>query len=138
MERRGRFEDAKNARRTVYGFVSRRKLDSTLALFDFPNPNAAAEKRIVTLTPPQQLYFLNGDFVWDRAMALANRITGGGQDRRGADWAAYRRVFARDPLPSRVEAWARVCERRGEPLGAVCAGAAEFQRASLCELRGLR
>jgi hypothetical protein len=95
--------DAKNARRTVYGFVSRRKLDSTLALFDFPNPNAAAEKRIATVTPPQQLYFLNGDFVWDRAMALASRIAEGGQEDAAKIRAAYRRVFARDPLPAELK-----------------------------------
>src|SRR5207244_5395813 len=96
-------QDRKNARRTVYGFVSRRKLDSTLALFDFPNPNAAAEKRIATVTPRQQLYFLNGDFVWDRAKALASRIADGGQDNAAKIRAAYRRVLARDPLPAELK-----------------------------------
>jgi mono/diheme cytochrome c family protein/cytochrome c553 len=96
-------QDSKNKRRAVYGFVGRRKLDTTLALFDFPNPNAAAEKRIATVTPPQQLYFLNGDFVWDRAKALANRIADQGEDDAAKIRAAYRRVFARDPQPAELK-----------------------------------
>ena len=35
-----------NVRRTVYCFVSRRKLDSDFALFDFPNPNNTSEQRL--------------------------------------------------------------------------------------------
>ena len=38
-------------RRTVYGFVSRKKLDGMLALFDFANPNNTSESRIVTNVP---------------------------------------------------------------------------------------
>ena len=38
-------------RRTVYGFVSRKKLDGMLALFDFANPNNTSENRIVTNVP---------------------------------------------------------------------------------------
>jgi len=98
-----RLNDVKNARRTVYGFVSRWKLDSTLSLFDFPNPNTTAEKRLATITPPQQLYFLNGDFVWDRARALAGRVAGEGPDDDAKVRAAYRRIFARDPLPAELK-----------------------------------
>jgi hypothetical protein len=43
---------------------------------------------------------MNGDFVWNRAKALANRITSTGQDDRARILAAYRRVLARDPLPT--------------------------------------
>jgi mono/diheme cytochrome c family protein len=68
------FTDPKNVRRSVYGLVSRRKLDGTLALFDFPNANATSEKRSVTITPTQQLYFLNSDFLMDRAKYLAQRV----------------------------------------------------------------
>ena len=61
--------------RTVYGLVSRRKLDGTLALFDFPNPNATGEQRTVTATALQQLFFLNSDFVDARARRLASDST---------------------------------------------------------------
>ena len=50
-----------NHRRTVYGFVSRRKLDPMLALFDFPNPNSTSEQRMVTNVPLQGLFFMNSD-----------------------------------------------------------------------------
>ena len=86
--------DAANLRRTVYGSVSRRKLDPSLALFDFPNPNISSEKRAVTITPVQQLYFLNGDFMMERAARLSARVTGAPAERvRGL----YRLVFGREP-----------------------------------------
>ncbi|MBL8213194.1 MAG: PSD1 domain-containing protein [Bryobacterales bacterium] len=87
--------DGKNFRRSVYGFVSRRKLDDTLALFDFPNPNATAEKRSMTITPPQQLFFLNAEFVAGRARAVALRATGATAEARIA--ALYKTLFGRRP-----------------------------------------
>lgn len=91
---------ADNRKRAVYGTVSRRKLDSTLALFDFPNPNLSAEKRIVTATPLQQLYFLNGEFLAARAEALAQRLTGTPEERIRQ---AYRTVFGREATAAEVE-----------------------------------
>jgi hypothetical protein len=90
------FTDPKNMRRTIYGLVSRRKLDGTLALFDFPNANATSEKRSVTITPTQQLFFLNSEFLMDRAKRLAARL-----DKVGDETArlreAYLAVFGRAP-----------------------------------------
>ena len=90
-----RLEDIRNHRRSVYGFVSRRKLDGSLALFDFPNPNLSAEKRTTTATPLQQLFFLNSEFLTARAKALASRLT----TAKTADERikqAYRIVFGRE------------------------------------------
>jgi uncharacterized protein DUF1553/uncharacterized protein DUF1549/cytochrome c len=95
--------DLKNNRRTIYGFVSRRKLDSTLALFDFPNANATAEKRSATMTPRQQLFFLNGDFLWERARALSRRVAGEASGDAARIGAAYRHVFGREPQPAEVK-----------------------------------
>jgi hypothetical protein len=86
--------DEKNTRRTVYGFVSRRKLDGTLALFDFPNPNNTAEDRNVTNVPLQRLFFMNSAFVDRQAQALAERFTGDGASRIRQ---MYRTLFGRDP-----------------------------------------
>ncbi len=86
--------DEKNHKRSVYGFVSRRKLDGTLALFDFPNPNLTAEKRISTATPLQQLFFLNSAFLEARASALAKRVGPGAPEEQIQK--AYRLVFGRD------------------------------------------
>jgi Protein of unknown function (DUF1553)/Protein of unknown function (DUF1549)/Planctomycete cytochrome C len=93
--------DETNHRRSVYGFVSRRKLDGTLALFDFPNPNLSAEKRVSTATPLQQLFFLNSDFLRTRAAALTKRIdpslTPAARVRQ-----SYQLVFGRDPTPDEL------------------------------------
>ena len=67
-------EQLQNHRRSIYGFVSRRKLDGTLSLFDFPNPNLSAEQRISTATPLQQLFFLNSEFLEARAKALIGKL----------------------------------------------------------------
>jgi hypothetical protein len=82
-------------RRSVYGYVSRRKLDGTLALFDFPNPNLSAEQRITTATPLQQLFFLNSEFLAARATALANRLKPLANDTERIR-AAYRLLYGRD------------------------------------------
>lgn len=92
--------DAKNFRRSVYGFVSRRKLDDTLALFDFPNPNATSEKRSATITPPQQLFFLNAEFIAGRAQALAN-LTQGTVEGRVAK--LYKTLFGRTPTAQELQ-----------------------------------
>jgi hypothetical protein len=61
-------------RRTIYGRVSRFRLDTYLALFDFPNPNITAEKRYVTNVPLQRLFFLNSDFVYLQARAMVKKL----------------------------------------------------------------
>lgn len=63
-----------NKRRTVYGYVSRRRLDGTLALFDFPNPNSTSEQRLDTNVPLQRLFFLNSTFLLQQAKVLADRV----------------------------------------------------------------
>ncbi|HZL57008.1 MAG TPA: DUF1553 domain-containing protein, partial [Bryobacteraceae bacterium] len=83
-----------NRRRTVYCFVSRRKLDSQLALFDFPNPNNTSEQRNATNVPPQRLYFMNNEWVIAQAKAMAERLSG--TDTEKID-QAYSVLFQRAP-----------------------------------------
>jgi hypothetical protein len=92
---------ASNRRRTVYGFVSRRKLDGTLALFDFPNPNLTSEKRSVTITPPQQLFLLNGEFAMDRAQRLALAAKSATADETVRK--LYRSLFGRTPSAREIQ-----------------------------------
>jgi cytochrome c553/mono/diheme cytochrome c family protein len=86
-----------NHRRTVYGFVSRRRLDPVLALFDFPNPVVTSEQRLPTLVPLQKLFFMNSDFVMEQSKALAQKLleSKGDDDLRIVN--AYRLLFQRDP-----------------------------------------
>jgi hypothetical protein len=96
-------DDEKNHRRTVYGFVSRWKPDRALTIFDFPNPNATSEKRNVTITPPQQLFFMNSEFMAARAQALADRVAGDPKDDASARVAhAYHIIFQREPAPTEL------------------------------------
>ncbi|MBL8223001.1 MAG: DUF1553 domain-containing protein, partial [Bryobacterales bacterium] len=99
-----RLTEDKNTRRTVYGFVSRRRLDGTLSLFDFPNPNSTAEQRIPTATPLQQLYFLNSKFLMDRAEAFATRMAKDASTDAERIKQAYRVLFYRDPEKLEMEA----------------------------------
>jgi hypothetical protein len=93
-----------NMRRTVYGFVSRRKLDGTLSLFDFPNPNSTSELRIPTATPLQQLYFLNSKFLMDRAAALSTLLSRQFPGNTARIKQAYRLLFYREPDKAELEA----------------------------------
>ncbi len=60
-------------RRTLYAKLSRYKLDEFLALFDFPSPNATAERRFTTQVPLQRLFVMNSDFMQQQAETLARR-----------------------------------------------------------------
>ncbi|MBL8176369.1 MAG: PSD1 domain-containing protein [Bryobacterales bacterium] len=99
-----RLTEDKNTRRTVYGFVSRRRLDGTLSLFDFPNPNSTAEQRIPTATPLQQLYFLNSKFLMDRAASFAARMAKDKGDDAERIRHAYRILFYREPEKPELQA----------------------------------
>ncbi len=89
--------DDKNCRRTIYGQIGRTKLDSMLALFDFPNANASSEQRMVTLGPMQRLYFMNNSFVGLQAKTLAERLAAEDADDGRRITRAYRLLFGRTP-----------------------------------------
>jgi len=86
-----------NRRRTLYGFISRHKLNDLLRLFDFPDPNITAGQRSVTTVPLQQLFVLNSDFVLQQARALAGRLTQEADEEEQRIRRAYALLFARDP-----------------------------------------
>ncbi len=77
------------ARRAIYATVSRSKPDRMMALFDFPDPNASSEQRIVTVGPMQRLFFMNSPFVAAQAKALAGRLAGVGIEE------AYELLYSR-------------------------------------------
>ncbi len=89
-----KLDDEKNVKRTVYGFIGRRKLDGMLALFDFPNPQATSESRMSTLVPPQRLFLMNSLFLERRATALSKRLNGSNDDKVKQ---AYRLLYCREP-----------------------------------------
>jgi hypothetical protein len=90
-------------RRTVYGRVSRYKLDDFLQLFDFPSPNLSAEKRFTTSVPLQRLFFMNSDFMQQQGERLAQRLAGE-PDNRARIQKAYRLIFGRAPNDEETKA----------------------------------
>jgi hypothetical protein len=89
-------------RRTVYGKVSRYKLDTYLQTFDFPPPNISAEKRFTTTVPLQRLFLMNSDFMQVEAEALAKRVAAE-PDNRARIRKMYQLAFARDPNEQEIK-----------------------------------
>jgi hypothetical protein len=89
-------------RRTVYAFISRNKLDSTLELFDFPNPNNTVEYRSVTVGPLQRLYFMNSSFIQRESRALAKRLESEGSDEARIT-RAYKLLYGRVPTKAEIQ-----------------------------------
>ncbi|MBA3295293.1 MAG: DUF1553 domain-containing protein, partial [Acidobacteria bacterium] len=83
-------------RRTVYGKVSRYKLDPFLQLFDFPAATISAEQRFSTNVPLQRLFFMNSDFMQQQAERIAQKVQEE-PDNRSRVRKAYRMIFGRDP-----------------------------------------
>lgn len=82
-------------RRTVYGKVSRYKLDEYLQLFDFPSPSISAEKRFTTTVPQQRLFLLNSDFMQLQAEELARRAMPEA-DNRARVRKLFQLIYGRD------------------------------------------
>jgi hypothetical protein len=100
-------------RRTIYGKVSRYKLDDYLQLFDFPSPNLSAEKRFTTSVPLQRLFFMNSDFMQQQAERVARRVTPE-PDNAARVRKAYELVLGR--VPSAEEQKAALTFITTEPL----------------------
>ena len=93
--------DGNNRRRTLYAAVSRHDLNSTLRLFDFPDPNLTSEKRVVTTVPMQQLFVLNSDFMVRQAKSLVGRLNAEELTEEGSRIElAYQTLFQRSPFES--------------------------------------
>ena len=87
-----------NRLRTVYGKVSRMKLNDLLMQFDYPDANVHAEKRSLTTTAPQKLFMLNSPFMVEQSRALAARLTVNAREtNRSRVGKAYELLFAREP-----------------------------------------
>ncbi len=91
------------ARRTVYGKVSRYKLDDYLQLFDFPSPNLSAERRFTTTVPLQRLFFMNSDFMQQQGELIARRVAPE-PDTAARIQKAYRLIFGRAAGDAEVRA----------------------------------
>ena len=94
-------------RRTIYGRVSRYKLDEFLQLFDFPSPSQTAEQRFSTNVPLQRLFFMNSDFVQQHAERLAESLADEPDDQARIT-KAYRQIFGRAPSADEIKTGTRL------------------------------
>ncbi len=90
-------------RRTLYVTVSRSKPDRTLATFDFPDPNALSDSRLVTVGPMQRLFFMNSEFIADQSKELAKRLVTLAKDDSSRIAQAYDLLYSRPATKAEIK-----------------------------------
>jgi len=96
------FDDATNARRTIYSRVSRGRLNTILRLYDFPDPMQTSPGRDLTTTPLQQLFVMNSAFMQQQADLLA-KSAANAPDTESKVRVLFRKILARDPAPKEMD-----------------------------------
>lgn len=97
-------DDLTIARRTLYVQTARWDRGGYATLFDAANPDASAEKRVVSTVAPQALLMLNNEYILTQARHLAERLA---RDVPADDSArvarAYQLLFGRSPTAEELE-----------------------------------
>jgi hypothetical protein len=95
-------QSPQNLRRTIYGHVSRGRTNSLLRNYDFPDAMQTAGGRDLTVTPLQQLFVMNSEFVHEAASQSAAVIA---SEPEGANRlsALFRKILSREPTPIELE-----------------------------------
>jgi Protein of unknown function (DUF1553)/Protein of unknown function (DUF1549)/Planctomycete cytochrome C len=95
-------DNAANVRRTVYGRVSRARVNNLLRLYDFPDPIQTAGVRDLTTTSLQQLFLMNSPFVHGLAADLAASVA---DEANAGDKVAglYRKILSRNPSSKELD-----------------------------------
>src|SRR5262249_51325531 len=86
-------DDPRHHRRTVYSRISRLSLNPLLALFDFPDPNIHADRRVETTTPLQKLFVMNNPFMVRHAEDLTDRLTAASGNSHSANEQFIQRAY---------------------------------------------
>jgi hypothetical protein len=95
-------DSATMVRRTIYGRVSRGRLNNLLKNYDFPDPMQTAGGRDLTTTSLQQLFVMNSAFMHDEALALEKTVHDDA-DTRAKVIHLFRSVLSRDPKPAEID-----------------------------------
>ncbi len=107
-------DSAVNVKRTVYGRVSRSRLNGLLVNYDFPSPILTSSGRDLTTTSLQQLFLMNSTFVHGLAAALAKSVEDE-PDAAAKTKALYRKILSRDPNAKEIELAAEYLSRTPDP-----------------------
>ena len=94
--------DPKNLRRTVYGRISRKELNSLMMQFDYPDANVHAADRASTTTPMQKLWMMNNPFVIERARQLAAKLNAPARSIEANVRRAYVSMYGRPATDDEV------------------------------------
>ena len=113
-------EDPSHGRRTLYCFFSRFKTNSTMSLFDVPDPGVTSERRTVTTVPQQQLFGLNSPFVVAMSKAFAERLAREAADDGGRIDRLWKLAFARAPKSQERQATLEYLQANGNDWPQVC------------------
>jgi hypothetical protein len=98
-------EPVERNRRSIYVFAKRNFAYPLFAAFDQPDRVNSCPVRATTITAPQALAMLNGEFALTQARHLSEALrTEQGRDQRKLIRAAYLRVFGRDPDSEETQA----------------------------------
>jgi hypothetical protein len=90
-------------RRSLYGYVDRRRLSDTLSQFDYGDPDQPNSKRNSTIVPQQALFFMNNPLSVEVARAVAARkdvVNAISEDQRIV--AMFRCMFQRRPSTNEI------------------------------------
>ncbi|QDT90497.1 PSD1 and planctomycete cytochrome C domain-containing protein [Gimesia algae] len=90
-------------RRTLYAFRYRTLSDPMLEVFNRPGSESSCERRDETTVTPQAFALLNGQFIHDRALALAHKIRQESKTQEAAVQRAFQQVVLRQPESSELQ-----------------------------------
>ena len=107
--------DLNTKRRTLYVMTIRSDKSNYRSLFDAPDAQTMAEKRVDSTVAPQALFLLNSPFALAQANALAERVTkqNTGDDAARVNWL-YHLLYGRRPRAKELELGLRSVTWRDE------------------------
>jgi hypothetical protein len=95
-------DNAANMKRTVYGKISRTRINNLLRTYDFPDPLQTSAGREPTTTSLQQLFLMNSVFIHNLSGTLAKSVDGE-SDNAAKIRALYRKILSRDPSAKELD-----------------------------------
>ena len=90
-------------RRTLYTVVSRYAPNTTMTLFDFPEPNVTSDQRNVTTVPQQQLFVLNGPFMLEMSREFAKRLDRAASNDSDRIRLGWQLAYSRQPTTDEMK-----------------------------------
>lgn len=97
------FGPSLSRRKTIYGEIDRQNLPGIYRVFDLPNPDQSAAKRIRTTVPQQSLFMINSPFVMAQANHLIKAVVKNNEPQADKIKQLYRTLFQREPTSLEME-----------------------------------